>query len=179
MAPWSFNVKFPHGTQFTFGSLTFVTGDDGDLKMLPPGTAPEHPAPVPSSTSGNTCSSSNPFAGLYIRTAKLVWGISIVTSTLRSFIGVLSSSSSASSPDRDSSSDYPEIGASTCENTAEDGRLILMVAQDGDRGRNSSSGYPTIGRSEAINAQTPSAELVRNLNPEFNVVQVQMIMETI
>jgi hypothetical protein len=54
-----------------------------------------------------------------------------------------------------------------------------MVAPDGDRARNSSSGYPTIGRSEATDAQTPSAELVQNLNPDFNVVQVQAIMETI
>jgi hypothetical protein len=30
-------MKFPLDTQFTFGSLTFVTGEDGDLKMLPQG----------------------------------------------------------------------------------------------------------------------------------------------
>jgi hypothetical protein len=179
MAPWSFDVKFPCGTQFTFGSLTFVAGEDGDLKMLPPGTAPEHPAPAPSSTSGGTCSGSNPFAGLYIRTAKLVRGIPIVTSTLRLVVRVSSSSSSASSPNRDSSSDYPEIGASACGNSAEDGRLILMVAPDGDQARNSFSGYPTIRRSEATDAQTPSTELVQNLNPEFNAVRVHVIMDTI
>jgi hypothetical protein len=179
MAPWSFDVKFPCGTQFNFGSLTFVAGEDGDLKMLPPGTAPEHPAPAPSSTSGGTCSGSNPFAGLYIRTAKLVRGIPIVTSTLRLVVRVSSSSSSASSPNRDSSSDYPEIGASACGNSAEDGRLILMVAPDGDQARNSSSGYPTIRRSEATDAQTPSTGLVQNLNPEFNAVRVHVIMDTI
>jgi hypothetical protein len=65
MAPWSFDVKFPLSTQFTFRSLTFVAGEDGGLKMLPPGTAPEHPALAPSSRSGGTCSGSNPFAGLY------------------------------------------------------------------------------------------------------------------
>jgi hypothetical protein len=54
-----------------------------------------------------------------------------------------------------------------------------MVAPDGDRTRNSSSGYPTIGRSEATDAQTPSAGLVQNLNPDFNVVRAQAIMETI
>jgi hypothetical protein len=54
-----------------------------------------------------------------------------------------------------------------------------MVAPDGDRTRNSSSGYPTIGRSEATDAQTPSAGLVQNLNPDFNVVREQAIMETI
>jgi hypothetical protein len=36
MAPWTFDVKFPHGTEFTFWSLTFAAGEDGDLKMLPP-----------------------------------------------------------------------------------------------------------------------------------------------
>jgi hypothetical protein len=41
MAPWTFNVKFPYGTQFTFGSLTFVAGEDRNLKMLPLGSAPE------------------------------------------------------------------------------------------------------------------------------------------
>jgi hypothetical protein len=88
-------------------------------------------------------------------------------------------SSSASSPDRDSSSDHPEIRASTYGNSAEDGRLILTVAPDGDRARNSSSGYPTIKISEATDAQTPSVGLVRNLNPEFNAIQVQAIMDTI
>jgi hypothetical protein len=179
MTPWSFDVKFPLGTQFTFGSLTFVAGEDEDLKMLPPGTAPEHPAPAPSSTSGGTCSGSSSFAGLYIHTVKLVRGILIITSTIRPFVGASSSSSSASFPDRDSSSGYPEIGASACGNSAEDGHLILLVASDGDRACNSSSGYPTIGRSKVTDAQTPITGLVQNLNPDFNVVQVQVIMETI
>jgi hypothetical protein len=179
MTPWSFDVKFPLGTQFTFGSLTFVVREDGDLKMLPLGTAPEHPAPAPLSTSGGICSGSDPFTGLYIRMAKLVWGIPIVTFTPRPFIRALSSSSSASSPDRDSSNDYPEIGASACGNSAEDDRLILMVALDGDRTRNGSSGYPTTGRSEVTDAQTPSARLVQNLNLDFNAVRVQVIIETI
>jgi hypothetical protein len=152
MAPWSFDVRFPHNTQFTFRSLTFVAEEDGDLKMLPSGTAPEHPAPAPSSASGGTCSGLDPFVLLYICTAKLVSGIPIVTSTLRPFVGVSSSSLSASSPDQDSSSDYPEIGASACGNSTEDDLLILMVASDGDQARNSSSGYPTIGRSEATDA---------------------------
>jgi hypothetical protein len=72
MTRWSFDMKFPLGTQFTFGSLTFAAGDDEDLKMLPLGPAPKHPAPAPSSATGGACSSSDPFAGLYIRTAKLV-----------------------------------------------------------------------------------------------------------
>jgi hypothetical protein len=179
MAPWSFDVKFPLDTQFTFGSLTFILGEDGDLKMPPLGTAQEHPSPAPSSTSGCTCSGSDPFVGLYIHTTKLIQGIPIVTSTLRPFIGASSSSSSTSFPDRDSSNDYPKIGVSTCGKPTEDSRLILMVVLDRDRARNSSSEYPTIGRSEATDAQTPSVGLVQNLNPNFNAIQVQAIMETI
>jgi hypothetical protein len=30
-------MKFPHGTQFTFGLLMFAVGEDEDLKMLPQG----------------------------------------------------------------------------------------------------------------------------------------------
>jgi hypothetical protein len=54
-----------------------------------------------------------------------------------------------------------------------------MVAPNGDQFRNSSSGYPTIGRSETSDVQTPSAGLVQNLNPDFNSIQIQAIMETI
>jgi hypothetical protein len=54
-----------------------------------------------------------------------------------------------------------------------------MVAPNGDRTRNGSSGYPNIGRSgETSDAQTLSAGLVQNLNPDFNAVRVQAIMET-
>jgi hypothetical protein len=62
MSPWTFDMKFPLGIQFTFESLTFTVGKDGDLKMLPPGSAPEHPTHAPSSTSGSTCSGLDPFA---------------------------------------------------------------------------------------------------------------------
>jgi hypothetical protein len=71
MAPWSFDMKFPHGTQFTFRSLTFAAGEDGDLKMLPPGPAPEVPTPAPSAASGGACSCSDPFAGIYIRSCHI------------------------------------------------------------------------------------------------------------
>jgi hypothetical protein len=165
-------MKFPLGTQFTFGSLMFVVGENGDLKMLPPGPVAEHPTPAPSSTSGGAYSGLDPFAGLYIRTAKLVWGILIVTSTLWAFTRASNSSSSASSPHRDSYDDYPEIEASAYGNSTEDSRLILMVAPNEDRSRNSSSGYPTIGRSDVSDIQTPSAGLVRNLNPDFNAIWV-------
>jgi hypothetical protein len=42
MAPKALDVKFLCGTQLTFRSLTFATGEDGDLKMLRPGPAPVH-----------------------------------------------------------------------------------------------------------------------------------------
>jgi hypothetical protein len=95
IAPWTFNVKFPLGTQFTFGSLTLAVEEDGDLRMLPPGPAPERLAPADgqalwslttSSTSGGACSGLDPFVGLYIRTAKIVRGIPVLTSTLRLYI---------------------------------------------------------------------------------------------
>jgi hypothetical protein len=171
-------MKFPRNTQFTFGSLTFVVGEDEDHKMLPPGPVPEHPTLAPS-TLGSTCPGLDPFAGLYIHTTKLVRGIPIVTSILQTFTRAKSSSSSASSPGRDSSNEYPEIGASACGKSVDNGHLIFMVAPNGDRSHNSSSGYPTIGRSERSNAQTPSMGLAQNLNPNFNVVRVQAIMETI
>jgi hypothetical protein len=109
MAPWTFDVKFPLGTQFNFGSMTFAVGVDGDLKMLPPGPAPEHPALAPLSASGNSCSGLDPCVGLYIRTSKLVWGIPVMTSIFRPLAGASSSSSLTSTPDQDSSDDYPEI----------------------------------------------------------------------
>jgi hypothetical protein len=64
MTPWTFDMKFPLGTQITFGSLTFVVGEDGDLKMLPPEPAPEHPTHAPSSTSSSTCLGLDLFTGL-------------------------------------------------------------------------------------------------------------------
>jgi hypothetical protein len=78
--------QVPHDTQFTFGSLTFAAGEDGNLKMLPPGSAPEHLAPVYghdpclpaiSSTSDGACSVLNSYAGPYICTVKLVRDIPI------------------------------------------------------------------------------------------------------
>jgi hypothetical protein len=70
MAPWTFDVKFPLGTKFTFGSLTFIVGEDGDLRMLAPGEVTEHTAP--SSASSGTQADSDFFDRLYICTAKLV-----------------------------------------------------------------------------------------------------------
>jgi hypothetical protein len=177
MAPWTFDVKFPLGTKFTFGSLTFTAGEDGDLQMLPPGEATEHTAPL--SASSGTLADSDFFDGLYIRTVKLVRGILVVTTILRPCTGASSSSSSALSSDQGSSKDYPEIGVSTCGSSTDISHLICMVVPNEDQPRHSSSGYPTIGRSEASDARTPSTGLIRNLNPDFNVVRVQAMMETI
>jgi hypothetical protein len=84
----TFDVKFSYDTQFTFRSLTFPVGEDENLKMLPPGSAPERQVPVYgqapyfltiSFTSGDACSALDPYAWPYIRTAKLIQGIPIVT----------------------------------------------------------------------------------------------------
>jgi hypothetical protein len=70
MAPLTFNIKFPRGTEFTFGSLTFAVGEDEDLRMLPPGEVAEHIAP--SSASSETQAESDLLDGPYIRTVKLI-----------------------------------------------------------------------------------------------------------
>jgi hypothetical protein len=150
MAPWTFDIKFPRGTEFTFGSLTFVVGEDGDLRMLPLGEAAEHIAP--SSASSETQAESDLFDGPYIRTVKLIRGISVVTTILRPCAEAASSSPSALSSDQGSSEDYPEIGVNTCKSSASTSLLICMVAPNEDQPRHSSSGYPTIGRSEASDA---------------------------
>jgi hypothetical protein len=149
MASTTFDIKFPCDTQLTFRSSTFATWEDGDLKMLPPRPAPEHLAPTSSSASGRSCVGSGRCAGNYIRTAKIIQGIPIVTSILQPLAGALSSSTSASTPDSDLSDDYPEIEASACGDPVKDSRFIYMVASYGDQSSNNSSRYPTIGRSEA------------------------------
>jgi hypothetical protein len=98
---------------------------------------------------------------------------------LRPCVGAASSSPSALSFDQGSFENYPEIGVNTCESSASTSRLICMVAPNEDQPHHSSSRYPTIGRSEASDARTPSTGLVRNLNPDFNDVRVQAIMEII
>jgi hypothetical protein len=70
MTPWTFDVKFPLGTKFTFGSLTFAAGEGGDLRMLPPGETTEHTAPP--SASSETHADSDFFEGPYIHTIKLI-----------------------------------------------------------------------------------------------------------
>jgi hypothetical protein len=143
---------FSYSTQVTFRSLTFAVGEHGDLKMLPPGLAPERLTLTLSSASGGSCLGSDPCAGSYIRTAKIVRGIPIMTSILQPLVGASSSSSSSSTPEPESSDDYPEIGASACGEPVEGGRFICMVAPNGDRVHNNSSRYPTIRRLEASDA---------------------------
>jgi hypothetical protein len=91
MAPWTFNIKFPYDTQFTFGSLTFVTGEDRNLKLLTLGPAPERLVPVYgqapyllaiSSTSDGAYLGLNSYEWLYHHTAKIVQGIPIRASIL-------------------------------------------------------------------------------------------------
>jgi hypothetical protein len=132
-----------------------------------------------SSTSVGACSGMNPFTRLYICTANIVWGIPIVTSTLRPLVGASSSSSSVVSLDHDSSDDSPEIGVSARGDSTGEGCHIFMVAPNGDPLHNSSSRYPTIGRSEASDARTPNDGMIRNLNPDFNSIQLQTTIESI
>jgi hypothetical protein len=136
-------------------------------------------APASTSTSGSACSDLDPCAGLYIRTAKLVQGIPVVTSIPRPSDGASSSSSSTVSPDQDSFDDYPEIGISTFGDSAREGCLIFMVAPAENLSNNNSSRYPTIRRSEASDARMPDHGMIQNLNPDFNVVWLQTIMELI
>jgi hypothetical protein len=121
----------------------------------------------------------NPYAGLYHRTAKTTQGISIRAPIFQPSAGTSSSSTSAASPDQDTTDDYLEIGGSTCCNSADEGRLIIMLTPARVPSQNNSSRYPTIRRSEASDVQTPSNRLARNLKQNFNTVRLQTIMESI
>jgi hypothetical protein len=112
-------------------------GKDGNLKMLTPGSAPERLAPVYgqasylsviSATSGGVCLDLNPYAGPYHHTTMFLQEIPNGASILSPSAEASNSSSSAGSPDQDSADDYPEIEGSPCWNSAEEGRLIIMVA---------------------------------------------------
>jgi hypothetical protein len=82
-------------------------------------------------------------------------------------------------PRSSSSDDYPEIGVSAHRDSTGEGRLIFMVALNGDLSHNNSSRYPTIERSEASDARTPDDWMIQNLNPDFNANRLQTIMECI
>jgi hypothetical protein len=135
--------------------------------------------PAISFTTGGAYSGLDSYAGLHIRTVKLIRGIPIVTSILQPSARVSSLPSLAASPDQDSADDYPEIGGSTCGDLTEEGRLIVMVALTGGPSQHSSSRYHTIDRSEASNAQTPDDGMIWNLNPNFNAIRLKTIMESI
>jgi hypothetical protein len=86
MASWTFNIKFPYDIQFTFRSLIFAAGEDGNLKLLTQGPAPKRFVSVygqvsylttNSFTSGGACSGLNPYVGPYHRAAKTIQGILI------------------------------------------------------------------------------------------------------
>jgi hypothetical protein len=76
------------------------------------------------------------------------------------------------SPDQDSSDDYPEIGVSAYWDSVGLGRLIFMVALNGDPSHNDSSRYLNIGRSEASDARTPDGGMIQNLNLYFNAIRL-------
>jgi hypothetical protein len=83
MAPWVYDEKFPVSTEFLFGTLMFIVGEDGNLELQVQGLPPHQWAPIydeapygptgPSSTttlaSDNVCSGLNPYAGPYVLTA--------------------------------------------------------------------------------------------------------------
>jgi hypothetical protein len=146
----------------------FTAEEDENLELLTQGPAPKCLAsvygqapylPTSSSTSGSACSGLNPYAGPYHRVAKTAQGILIGAPIFRPSARTSSFSSSAASPGQESTDDYPEIGGSTCWNSAVEGCLTIMVALAGAPSHSSSSRYHTIGRSEALDAQTPSDRL--------------------
>jgi hypothetical protein len=103
-SPWTLSVKFPYDTQFIFGSLMLVTGEDGDLKLLTRGLVPNHQWPVygqapyypadpsKSSVSTSACLGLNPYAWSYHLSAMTSQGYSIATLIFQSLVGTSSSS---------------------------------------------------------------------------------------
>jgi hypothetical protein len=188
MAPWTSSIKFFYDTQFTCGPLMFADGEDGNLELLTRGPPPKHPTsvygqtlylPANSSTSSGACLGLNPYAGPYHRATKTTQGIPIGAPIFQPSAETSSSSTSAASPDQDSTDDYPEIRGSTCWNSTDEGRLIIMVAPIGAYSQNSSSRYPTIERPEVSNARTSNNGMIQNLNLDVNIVRLQTIMESI
>jgi hypothetical protein len=98
---------------------------------------------------------------------------------LQSLVGASSSSSSGVTPDWDFIEDYHEIGSNACWNPAIEAHHISIVGLARSNSHNNSSKYPTIGGSKVSDAWIPSSNVVRNLNPDFNVVRLQTFMESI
>jgi hypothetical protein len=141
------------------------------------GTTPCYPTNP--STSGEAFLGLNPQAGPYYLSTMTSQGCPIRKTILWSSPRASSLSSLGATPDRDSIKDYPEIGGNACWNPAIEACCISMVGPVRGNSQNSSSKYPTIGGSEAFDAQTPSSNVVWNLNPDFNTVRLHMIMESI
>jgi hypothetical protein len=134
MAPWTFNIKFSYDNQFTFGSLMFAVGEDGNLELLTRGLAPKHLVsvygqatylPASSSTSGGAYSGLNPYARSYHRTTMTTQGLLIGAHIFQPSARTSFSSASGASPDHNSTDDYPEIWCSTYWNSTEEGCLII------------------------------------------------------
>jgi hypothetical protein len=166
----------------------FAVREDGSLRLLTQRPTPKRLMPVygqapylpaSSSTIGGAYSGLNPYAGPYHHAAKTTQGILIGAPIFQPSVGTSRSSTSAVSLDQDSNDDYPEIGGSTCWNSVDEGCLIIILAPARAHSQNSSSTYPIIGRTEASDAGTPSDGMTLNLNPDFNVVRLQTIMESI
>jgi hypothetical protein len=184
MTPWTSDVKFPYGAQFLIGSLMFAIGEDGNLKLLPRGLAPSYCQPVygkapyypadPSTSLAldNACSGLNPYVGSYYLSAMTSQGYPIGTPIFQPSVGTSSSSSLGASPDRDSIEEYPKIGGNICQNPAVETHRINMVGPARAPSHNSSSRYPTIRGSKASDAQIPSNRVIRNMNPDFNAIQL-------
>jgi hypothetical protein len=166
----------------------FAAGEDRNLELLTRGPSPNHLVPIygqvlyllgSSSTSSEACSGLKSYARSYYCTAKTTQELPIRAHIFQPSARTSGSFASGASPDHNSIDDYPEIRGSTCWNSVEEGRLIIMVAPAEEPSHNSSSKYPTIGRSEASDARTPSDRLVQNLNQDLNIMQLQTIMEMI
>jgi hypothetical protein len=152
MAPCTFSVHLPYGTQFTFWSLMFAVGEDENHELLTQGLAPKQLAPVyghapylpvSSSTSNGACLGLNPYAWPYHRAAKTTQGIPIGAPIFQPSAETSSSSAPTVSPDQASTDDYPEIRGSTYWNSTDEGCLIILVAPAGGPLHNSSSRHPT------------------------------------
>jgi hypothetical protein len=137
------------------------------------GKAPYYPTdPSTSLALGNACSGLNPYVGSYYLSAMTSQGYPIGTPIFQPSVGTSSSSSSRASPHRDSIEEYPEIGDSICQNPAVETHRINMAGPARAPSHNSSSRYPTIRGSKASDARTPSNRVIRNMNPDFDVIQL-------
>jgi hypothetical protein len=193
LAPWVYDEKLPVGTQFLFGTFMFIVREDGNLELevwgLPPrqwvpiyGGAsrdPTNPSSTTTSASDDICSGLNPYVGLYVLATMTLQRYLIGVPIFHPSAGTSSSTSSGASTNRDSIKDYLEIVSSIYWNPVVEARCITMVGLSRAPSHNSSTRYPTIRGSKASDARTPSNRVVRNLNSDFNDVQLQTIMESI